>query len=138
MSSRFFLAVCMHMIPLAWPLMCANPTVSQTVRLTPSNVFDLVREFIFQPFSAMVCVVSCCQLLHSTCIRVSHGVHRYPNRWHLLAAGAAALTDLKGLVEEQNQVVSKYSMRIGELVRSVNTVLNAYCAAQAKLCWVWL
>lgn len=54
------------------------------------------------------------------------------------AAGAAALTDLKGLVEEQNQVVSKYSMRIGELVRSVNTVLDAFGAAQAKLCWIWL
>ena len=42
---------------------------------------------------------------------------------HLRAAGAAALTSLKGLVEEQNQEVSKCSMRIGELVGSSTTFL---------------
>ena len=44
----------------------------------------------------------------------------YVIEMHLRAAGAAALTSLKGLVEEQNQEVSKCSMRIGELVGSLN------------------
>ena len=46
--------------------------------------------------------------------------HKSHVEMHLRAAGAAALTSLKGLVEEQNQEVSKCSMRIGELVGSLN------------------
>ena len=48
----------------------------------------------------------------------------------LRAAGAAALTSLKGLVEEQNQEVSKCSMRIGELVGS----LNCFSVQYKKIC----
>lgn len=49
---------------------------------------------------------------------------------HVRAAGAAALTSLKGLVEEQNQEVSKCSMRIGELVGS----LNCFSVQYKKIC----
>ena len=54
----------------------------------------------------------------------------YVIEMHLRAAGAAALTSLKGLVEEQNQEVSQCSMRIGELVGSP----NCFSVQYRKIC----